>query len=111
MTKNRGRFCLKLIKFKISNLLMQTLCYAEYPFAPFLDLTVLGGDEVQVDLSPPLSDGGTAITSYRVDWDSNPGTHEVQTITTSTYTGPNEIQVITSRYLLRIQYFISLSAI
>ena len=76
---------------------MPNLNMIEYPGVPFVDLTVLGSDEVKVDLSPPLSDGGDRITSYQVDWDSNPGTHEVQTITTSTYVGPNEVQVITTR--------------
>jgi len=67
----------------------------EVPSAPFVDLTVLGSDLIAVNFSAPLSDGGAAINSYKVDWDTDPGIHEVQTITTSTYIGPNEIQSIT----------------
>ena len=47
-------------------------------------------------VSPPLSDGGAAISSYKIDWDTNPGVQEVQLIQTSTYTGPNTIQSITT---------------
>ena len=53
-----------------------------------------------MDLQPPLTDGGAQITSYKVDWDSNPGVHEVQAITTSAYVGPNEIQTITTSALV-----------
>ena len=70
--------------------------YIEFPSAPFVDLKVLAGDTVENTLHAPLTDGGAAITSYKVDWDANPGVHEVQTIVTSVYTGPNEVQVITT---------------
>ena len=56
---------------------------------------------MQVNIRPPLTDGGAAITSYKVDWDSDPGVHEVQTISTSVFTGPNEIQTITSSALVK----------
>ena len=32
----------------------------------------------------------------QLEWDTNPGVQEIQTITTSTYTGPNEIQSFTT---------------
>ncbi len=67
----------------------------EVPSAPFVDLAVLGSDLIAVNFSAPLSDGGSAINSYKVEWDTDPGVHEVQTITTSTYVGPNEIQSVT----------------
>ena len=35
--------------------------------------------------------------SYQVEWDTDPGKQEVQTITTSTYTGANEVQTITTK--------------
>ena len=70
--------------------------YIETPSAPFLDLTVLSGDTIQANFSAPLSDGGAAIHSYKLDWDTDPGTQEVQYITTATDIGPNEIQVVTT---------------
>ena len=72
------------------------MVYLETPSAPFLDLTVLSGDSIQANFSAPLSDGGAAIHSYKLDWDTDPGTQEVQYITTATDIGPNEIQVVTT---------------
>ena len=66
------------------------------PTAPYLDLTVLSGDTIQASFTPPLSDGGSSINSYKVDWGTDPGVHEVQMVTTSTYIGPNAIQSITT---------------
>ena len=57
-------------------------------------LEIVGGDSVEVAWAPPLSDGGAAIQSYQVEWDTNPGVAEVQTVTTSTYLGANELQTI-----------------
>jgi hypothetical protein len=64
------------------------------PSAPFLDLTVISGDSVVTSFNSPFTDGGSAIYSYQVDWDTDPGSAEIQTITTSNYIGPNEIQTI-----------------
>ena len=36
-------------------------------------LEIVGGDSVEVAWAPPLSDGGAAIQSYQVEWDTNPG--------------------------------------
>jgi hypothetical protein len=55
----------------------------------------LSGTELYVEFNPPLSDGGSQVTGYRVDWDTNPGNFEVQTLKTTPYLGPNEIQSIT----------------
>jgi hypothetical protein len=43
-----------------------------------------------------LVGGGGQVTSYRVDWDTNSGVLEVQTLRTTTSTGPNEIQSFTT---------------
>ena len=59
-------------------------------------LTVLSGQDLKVDWDAPLTDGGQAIQSYNVEWDTDPGTQEVQTLTTTTNTGPNEVQMITT---------------
>ena len=66
------------------------------PTSPYLDLSVLSGESIQAFVTPPLSDGGSSINSYKLDWDTDPGVHEVQTVSTSTYTGPNTIQSITT---------------
>jgi len=78
----------------------------ETPSAPFLDLTVLGKDMVRANFSAGndligsdgssilVTDGGSAIHSYKVEWDTDPGVQEVQTIKTSNYIGVNEIQTI-----------------
>lgn len=47
----------------------------------------------------PLTDGGSAVQSYSLEWDTDPGVQEVQTITTSTYTDANEVQTITTTAL------------
>ena len=57
-------------------------------------LHVKSGSELVVDFATPVSDGGSQITSFKVEWDTNPGTREVQEITTSVFTGPNEIQLV-----------------
>jgi hypothetical protein len=77
-------------------LLLSAVVALEVPTSPYLDLSVLSGDTIQASFTPPLSDGGSAINSYKVDWDTDPGKHEVQMITTSTYIGPNAIQSITT---------------
>ena len=58
-----------------------------------------------------MTDGGSEILSYEVDWDTNPGVREVQTITTSTYLGPNEIQeVVTSATTIEEIQFVTTNA-
>jgi len=54
-------------------------------------MNAISDSEIQVDFAPPSSDGGSHVTSYKVEWDTDPGNQEIQTITTSTFTGPNEI--------------------
>ena len=66
------------------------------PTSPYLDLSVLSGNTIRAEFTPPLSDGGSSINSYKVDWDTDPGVHEVQMITTSTYIGANTIQSVTT---------------
>lgn len=44
-------------------------------------LHVISNTELQLDFLPPVSDGGSEVTSYLVEWDTDPGTTEVQTIT------------------------------
>jgi hypothetical protein len=70
--------------------------WTEVPSAPFLDLTVLSSSAIQANFSAPLSDGGAAVDSYQLQWDTNPGVQEVQTVTTGVYVGPNQIQSITT---------------
>ena len=74
------------------------MVYLETPSAPFLDLTVLSGDSIQANFSAPLSDGGAAIHSYKLDWDTDPGTQEVQYITTATDIGSTKIGVWDSAF-------------
>ena len=57
-------------------------------------LHVKSGAELVVDFASPVSDGGSQITSFKVEWDTNPGVREVQEITTTVFTGPNEIQLV-----------------
>jgi len=73
-----------------------TIVAYEIPTAPFLDLTVQSQSSIYSNFSAPLSDGGSAINSYKLEWDTDPGVQEVQSITTSTYVGANEIQSITT---------------
>lgn len=40
----------------------------DVPGAPFLDLTVLSQSSIYANFSPPLSDGGSAINSYKVSY-------------------------------------------
>jgi hypothetical protein len=67
------------------------------PGAPAsVSLDVVSGSSVLVGLTPPLSDGGAAVQSYKVDWDTAPGVREVQVVRTSVNTGPNEVQTIST---------------
>jgi hypothetical protein len=43
-----------------------------------------------------VSGSSLQVTSYRVDWDDDNGVLEVQTLRTTTSTGPNEIQTFTT---------------
>ena len=49
---------------------------------------------LQVDITPPESDGGQAVTAYEIQWDTEPGIREIQTISTVVNIQPNEIQVV-----------------
>ncbi len=54
---------------------------AEVPSIPFaVEVEVLGRDSVAVSWSPPLSDGGAAVQSYEVEWDTAPGLRTVQSV-------------------------------
>ncbi len=61
-------------------------------------LSAYGSDSLLVEYDESYFDGGSEVTSYKVEWDPNPGTREVQAITTSVYVGPNEIQQIETSY-------------
>lgn len=61
-----------------------------------MQLFATSGSSLRVDWTPPLSDGGSQVTSYKVEWDTNPGVREIQTIKTSAFVGPNEVQQIVS---------------
>jgi len=66
------------------------------PSSPFLDISVLSGSSIRTKFLPPLTDGGALISSYKLDWDTDPGTPEVQEIVTSVYVGPNDVQTIST---------------
>jgi hypothetical protein len=59
-------------------------------------LTAQSGSALQLGWTPPASDGGAKVTSYKVEWDADPGQQEVQSFTTATATGPNEVMTITT---------------
>lgn len=59
-------------------------------------LEVVSGDSLALAWASPMTDGGAAVQSYQVEWDTNPGRAEVQTVTTSTYIGANELQTIST---------------
>ena len=59
-------------------------------------LGATSGDRLHLGWTPPASDGGSAVTSYKVEWDADPGRQEVQSITTRAFTGPNEVVTITT---------------
>jgi len=65
---------------------------ADVPGMSSVDLVAISSSQVVVDITPPVSDGGNAITAYKIDWDPEPGEQEVQKIVIKTNTGANEIQ-------------------
>lgn len=67
------------------------------PDAPIdVALDVLSGSDVQITFEAPLTDGGAAVQAYNIEWDTDPGEQEIQTVTTTTYIGANEVQTLTS---------------
>ena len=67
------------------------------PDAPVdVALDVLSGADVQVTFEPPLTDGGAAVQSYNIEWDTDPGEQEIQTITTSADEVTPEVQTVTT---------------
>ena len=61
-------------------------------------VSAYGSTSLLVEYDESYFDGGSEVTSYKVEWDPNPGTREVQAVTTSVYVGPNEIQQIETSY-------------
>lgn len=57
-------------------------------------LSTVSQDSLQVTWDPPERDGGAAVSAYLVEWDPEPGVREVQVVTTSSNTGPNEVQTV-----------------
>ena len=60
------------------------------------ELSVVSGESLRLEWVAPLTDGGAAVSSYQVEWDTNGGTQEVQAVTTANYVGANELQTITT---------------
>jgi len=83
-----------LLSFLWMSAVAAQLNVPDAPTAVALD--VLSGSDVRISFEAPLTDGGSAVQSYSLEWDTDPGVQEIQTVTTSTYTGPNEVQTITS---------------
>ena len=81
------------------------------PSEPYLELYVLSGSSIQANFTPPTFDNGASISSYKVDWDTDPGVQEVQEISTSVYIGANEVQTITTSTLdIDEQQLVSMTA-
>ena len=78
-----------------------TAAQSQIPSTPFVQLNVLSNSAVGVNVSLPISDGGSAINSYVVEWDTNPGVREVQTVQTTTVNGSFEVQQLTTTALVR----------
>ena len=73
------------------------ICTNEAPGPPAsASLSVLGKDSIEVFIDPPISDGGSPITAYTIEWDKEAGVPEVQRISTALDLGANEIQSITT---------------
>ena len=69
------------------------------PNAPTaVSLHPVSQESLLVEWSPPVSDGGSMVTSYTVEWDTNPGVPEIQEIRTQTYTNANEVQTISTTF-------------
>ncbi|CAM9326506.1 unnamed protein product, partial [Hapterophycus canaliculatus] len=59
-------------------------------------LAVGSGSSISFSWARPLSDGGAAVSGYMVEWytAADPGTNEVQMVTTSAKKGVSEVQAI-----------------
>ena len=69
----------------------------EVPDAPStVEVFRYSDTQLRVQLTEPLSDNGAEVTSCAVEWDTEPGVREVQSITTTLNLGPNEIQTVSS---------------
>jgi hypothetical protein len=62
--------------------------YFIFYFQPFIKIVYLyvfdapSKGDIRVSFEAPLTDGGSAVQSYTVEWDTDPGVQEVQSIST-----------------------------
>jgi hypothetical protein len=48
----------------------------------FIYMFLIPKGDIRVSFEAPLTDGGSAVQSYTVEWDTDPGVQEVQSIST-----------------------------
>eukprot|EP01032_Pedospumella_encystans_P022235 gene22235-25194_t len=51
------------------------------PSVPFLDLRVINSTAIYANFTSPLSNGGSPITGYKLEWDTDPGPPELPPLT------------------------------
>lgn len=69
----------------------------EPPSPPsFVSVDPVSGSAVRVEVGTPSDDGGSPVSSYRVEWDTDQGVEEVQRIHVRPTVGATEVQTLTT---------------
>lgn len=74
-----------------------SLASLQQPSSPsFVSVDPVSGSVLRVEVGSPSNDGGSPVSSYRVDWDTDQGVREAQRIHVRPSIGATEVQTITT---------------
>ena len=83
--------------FVVAALLLVVAADVDVPDSPATVIVERYSDtQLKVSLTEPASDNGAEVTSCTIEYDTEPGTRQIQAIRTDLDLGPNEVKTITT---------------